>query len=111
MRRERTNTPLQALVTLNDPQFVEAARRWRNRRWSKAAETADHRIDFIARRLLARPFRPEELAVVQTSLAKLSAFYQSHSRAKRSCSPSASRRPTRRSSQRPWPPGPCWPTN
>ncbi len=45
---------------------------------STAAQTADDRIDFIARRLLARPFRPEEQAVVQTSLARLNANYQSH---------------------------------
>jgi hypothetical protein len=78
VRRERTNTPLQALVTLNDPQFVEAARALAELALQRGRETADGRIDFIARRVLSRPFRPEELAVVQTSLAKLSAFYASH---------------------------------
>jgi hypothetical protein len=65
-------------VTLNDPQFVEAARALAQLALMRGGETADLRIDFIARRLLARPFRPEERAVVQTSLAKLSAFYASH---------------------------------
>src|SRR5262249_37994855 len=78
VRRERTNTPLQALVTLNDPQFVEAARNLAQSALERGGQTADDRIDFIARRLLARPFRSEELAIVRTSFAKLQAFYQSH---------------------------------
>ena len=78
VRRERTNTPLQALVTLNDPQFVEAARALAQSALEHGGETPELRIDYIARRLLARSFRPEELAVVQASLAKLSAYYQSN---------------------------------
>jgi hypothetical protein len=78
VRRERTNTPLQALVTLNDPQFVEAARALAQATLERGGETPELRIDSLARRLLSRPFRPEELAVVHASLSKLSTYYQSN---------------------------------
>ena len=78
VRRERTDTPLQALVTLNDPQFIEAARGLAQLTLAKAGQSPDSRIDFMARRVLARPLRPEELQVVKTSVERLCAFYQSH---------------------------------
>ncbi len=76
VRRERTNTPLQALITLNDPQFVEAARHLAQRALKEGGDKAETRIDFIARRLLARPFRAEEMPVVQDSLNDLLAHYK-----------------------------------
>jgi hypothetical protein len=72
--RERTNTPLQALVTLNDPQFVEAARHLAQLS-VKANTQADARINFIAERLLARPLRPDELAIVRASAEKFNEHY------------------------------------
>jgi hypothetical protein len=74
MVRERTNTPLQALVTLNDPQFVEAARRLAARA-VQAAPDDRSRIDFITERLLARRLRPDEADIVNRSLEKLKSYY------------------------------------
>jgi len=78
VRRERTNTPLQALVTLNDPQFVEAARNLAQRTLVCGGDSADGRLDYLAKRLLCRPFAAAELPVVQASLADLSAHYAAH---------------------------------
>ncbi|HEX8199765.1 MAG TPA: DUF1553 domain-containing protein [Isosphaeraceae bacterium] len=78
VRRERTNTPLQALVTLNDPQFVEAARHLAQLALKQGGAAPEVRFDFLARRLLARPLRAEEVPVVRASLDDLLAYYQSH---------------------------------
>jgi hypothetical protein len=78
VRRERTNTPLQALVTLNDTQFVEAARHLAQLVLKQGGETPESRIDLAARRLLARPMTLEEVKVVRESLDGLMDYYKAH---------------------------------
>ncbi len=78
VRRDRTNTPLQALVTLNDVQHVEAARNLSQVVLLIRENETSSRLDLLAKRLLARPFRAEERAVVQASLSDLLAHYQAH---------------------------------
>ncbi len=78
VRRERTNTPLQALATLNDPTFVEAARRLAENALLHGGDAGSSRIDYLAQRLLARSFRDDELPVVQASLKHLSDYYEAH---------------------------------
>lgn len=75
VQRDRTDTPLQALVTLNDPQFVEAARNLAQAALEKSANPAA-RMDFMAERLLARPLRAEEKKVVQSGLGDFMAHYR-----------------------------------
>jgi mono/diheme cytochrome c family protein len=67
VRRDRTNTPLQALVTLNDPLFVEASRQLAFRSLASAADF-DLRLDAISLRLTGRRFEREERAVVRGTL-------------------------------------------
>ncbi len=64
MRRPRTNTPLQALVTLNDVQFVEAARNLAQRMIKEAEASPESRIDFAFLRAAARRPNDSERAVL-----------------------------------------------
>ncbi|MCC6127376.1 MAG: DUF1553 domain-containing protein [Pirellulales bacterium] len=78
VRRERTNTPLQTLVTLNDPQFVEAARNLAQIALENGGETVDGRLDFLARRILSRPVRAEESEILKKTQTDLLEYYRAH---------------------------------
>jgi hypothetical protein len=78
VRRERTDTPLQALVTLNDPQFVEAARHLAQMALKEGGGATGSRIELMAKRLLSRPLRPEESQVAEASLQGLFDYYKSN---------------------------------
>ena len=62
-RRARTNTPLQAFITMNDPQWVEAARKLAERALVAASAPAA-RLDFMARTTLGRPLTASETKVL-----------------------------------------------
>jgi len=78
VRRERTNTPLQALVTLNDEQFVEAARHLAERTLREGGQELQPRLHWLALRVLARPLAPAETAIVDRSLSGLLDYYRTH---------------------------------
>jgi hypothetical protein len=64
IRRARTNTPLQALVLLNDPTYVEAARKLAERVLREGGADTQVRLAHAFRLTLARSPRPEEARVL-----------------------------------------------
>ena len=73
-RRARTNTPLQAFVTMNDPQWIEAARKLAERA-IRAEPTASARLNFVARTTLSRPLEPRETELLAKTLEKFHAHF------------------------------------
>jgi hypothetical protein len=73
-RRARTNTPLQAFVTMNDPQWIEAARKLAERALV-TAPAAGARLDFLARTTLSRPLSPSESAALTKTAEKFRARF------------------------------------
>ncbi|MBL9211234.1 MAG: DUF1553 domain-containing protein [Opitutaceae bacterium] len=73
-KRARTNTPLQAFITMNDPQWVEAARKLAERTLRHAA-AAGARLDFLAQTTLGRPLAAREAAALQAGLKTFSARF------------------------------------
>ncbi len=75
VRRPRTNTPLQALVLLNDPQFVEASRAFASRIVRKGGADDRKRIEYAFKLATSRTPSSDEVQILADALkAQLQSF-------------------------------------
>src|SRR5205807_3297054 len=70
VRRVRSNTPLQALTTLNEPVFLECARALALRTVREGGDTDARRLSYAFRRCLARTPNERESAALLSLLEK-----------------------------------------
>jgi hypothetical protein len=70
MRRSTTNTPLQALVLLNDPQYVEAARSFDARILLEAPPDTRRRLEFAFEAATSRVPSPREIEVLTRAVER-----------------------------------------
>ena len=75
LHRSQTNTPLAALVLMNDPTFVEAARKLGERAMKEAGHDDDERLTFIFRLATSRRMTDEERPLVEDVLARARRHY------------------------------------
>jgi hypothetical protein len=75
-QRPRSNTPLAALVLLNDPTFVEAARVLAERALGEGGETFEARLDYVFRRAFSRTADETERALAESLLADSRAHFR-----------------------------------
>ncbi len=78
VRRISTNTPLQALVTLNDPAYVEAAQALARRLIREAGPSASERIRHGLQLALIREPESREVDALMTLYQRRLNFYHDH---------------------------------
>ena len=76
IRRARTNTPLQALVLMNDPTYVEAARVLAERVMLEGGDSLESKLDYLFRRALARRCQKAEQAALSSLLDDARKYFQ-----------------------------------
>ena len=78
VRREKTNTPLQALVLMNDPQFFEASRILAERIQKEGGENYLDQIKYGFRLAISRNPKDEELKILKELYESQLKFYKSN---------------------------------
>jgi hypothetical protein len=73
-RRQRTNTPLQALTEMNEPLRLETSRKLAERLIRESPD-GDARLNYLGELLLSRPWNPKEKTILETALTKFRTTY------------------------------------
>jgi hypothetical protein len=76
VRRARTNTPLQALILMNDPTYVESSRTLAERALVEGGSTDEQRLTFVFRLATGRLPSEAELSVMRSVLREQTELYK-----------------------------------
>ena len=75
-RRARTNTPLQAFITMNDPQWVEAARKLAEKVLLTSSVEDSKRLNTLALTTLNRPLEAGEVRALEKSVQTFKTHFE-----------------------------------
>jgi hypothetical protein len=78
VKRQKTATPLQSLVLMNDPQYIEASRVLAERMMKEAGEVQEDKITFAFKALTSRLPRAEEMHLMKQLFTEELADFKQH---------------------------------